>query len=198
MTTTAETHAALTAAEEHVELCTRRLSVVMTECVDAVASQLTDRLDALAKVVVIAEPAITLNLGTSGVEQLRRELAGVAHREGTHLRSAVGDLDWNEEHEANIARTMGKYLSDRIIPDVKRILTLAGYTSAVHLRESTPDYNEVIYAGKTLLIFERDYPPLGDAFSELFRAEHTSWRARQAHELACVEEVWDASTPANR
>jgi hypothetical protein len=198
MTTTAETHAALTAAEEHVEFCTRRLSVVMTECVDAVASQLTDRLDALAKVVVIAEPAITLNLGTNGIEQLRRELAGVARREGTHLRSAVGDLDWNEENEENIAGSVGKYLSDRIIPDVKRILALAGYTSAVHLRDKAPGFNEVTYAGKTLEICDRDYPPLGDAFTELSRAEHAVSRARQAHELACVEEVWDASTPVNR
>lgn len=196
MTTSAEAKAELIQAREQVEVCTHRLAEVMADCVNVAARQLPDRLDALAKVFVTDDPDVTLDLGIPGIEQVRLELAGVAWRVGNHLRSAVDELGWDDEHGADITRSVGTFLTNRVIPDVKSVLADAGYTRARHLRANPANGNAALFGAQQLPLCEPNYPPLGDAFGDLAHAEHAVSRARQSYQLVRVEEVWAGSSPS--
>lgn len=201
MTTNSEARTALITAQHKVQHCINTLDRVRADCIALVATELPGRFDQIAKEFVHREPHVTLDLGAGGVRTLRSDLDAVARREAVALRTVpMGDFAWDDTSEANrfssLARPFGARLADGLLPDVKKILDSAGYISARHLRSAPKDSTTVecgAYPASGICLTE--YPPIGDAFTDLWKAEHDLHAKRQAYEQAQVVEIWANSTP---
>jgi hypothetical protein len=163
------------------------------ECLAVVARGIPGRVEEIARRAAHSQPEVTKELGSDGVKELRKQLAGRAAVIASEIESAADQIEWprpqyvsSPVEPRSIHSALFKFLYGRRVDSLAAILKEHGFT--VH------DDNAQRSQGLVLpqsLYDEGEFAAVAKALSALALAERAVEAARKEDDRDIVDSLWD-------
>lgn len=100
-----ETVQELKLSEEKYSELEKKVEAYKNDFLEAVATQIPEKMEELAKKTAFSEPEVTKALGADGVKELRSELKRLAAQLAEDLSEAVSSIKWPEVYPYSVPTT---------------------------------------------------------------------------------------------
>ena len=169
--------AAVAAAQAEVAACQKAADAAKDRCLAAVADGLYDRIDALGKRIAKKQPDVAEALGSTGVGELRADLADVATTMAADLLDARDRITWSDKNGEVVHSSLFKYLHGPRLKPVEDVLKAHGFDTSHQV--SPQD------------LYERKDEELSVALSNLQAAQAMLKNAVETQKQQAVDDLWN-------
>jgi hypothetical protein len=166
--------------------------VLKEQCIAEVAGGMAARVDEIAKRTAHAQPDVAKQLGSAGIQTLRKELAEQAELIAAELATAAGQLQWpirqsqySSIRPRDVHSTLFQYLYGRRMNSLAAIFKRHGFE--VH-DDNAHRTQGLIYPQS--IYNESDFVELAEALNALADAEKAVAEAKADDDRDTVDALW--------
>jgi hypothetical protein len=159
----------------------------------AMASELRDRLDEIAKRTAQKQPEVTKALGSDGIKTFRAELAEEAQVLADDLRSAAGKIKWPRADSdyanvtvGNIHSALFEYMHGSRVDRLAAVFRRNGFDVGEHRNRQSLILPQSLYR-------EKDFEPVAEALNAAGEANRAAASAKAADDEDIVASLWSDS-----